>query len=347
MDASELDYHLPPDLIAQTPCARRQDARLLVVDRGRRRWEHAVVSDLPAWLSPGDLLVVNDTRVRPVRLHALRATGGKVQILLLETPTTGPARALVKPRARLKEGERLALEGGGEGAVIFVGVDDDGASHVSPVPGSHWDELLARYGRPPLPPYIRRPFGQDPEMENDIARYQTTFATHDGSVAAPTAGLHFTTPLVTDVAEAGAALARLTLHVGPGTFRPVKADRLEDHHMESEWASIPESTVNAVRAAKAAGGRVIAVGTTVTRALETGSASGELEPFEGPASLFITPPYRFKTVDALMTNFHLPRSTLLALVGAFAGLDLVREVYAEAVAQRYRFYSYGDACLFL
>jgi len=346
MKTSDLDYDLPEDLIAQQPPPRREDARLLAVDRAAGGLSHLSVRDLPSLLRPGDLLVLNDTRVLPLRLHARRATGGKVQFLLLRAPEGGPAPALARHAGRLKPGEALALEGGEGQGLIVREVRADGEVSVEPAGGRPWGELIGRAGRAPLPPYIRRPFGEDPLLPSDRERYQTTFARVPGSVAAPTAGLHWTAALLEEAQRRGAASAFVTLHVGPGTFRPIRGDELEGHAMEAERCCVPPETAAAARAARAAGGRVIAVGTTSVRSLETAARSGEILPFEGSADLFIRPPYRFRAVDALLTNFHLPRSTLLALVAAFAGLELVLAAYREAVLRRYRFYSYGDACFF-
>jgi S-adenosylmethionine:tRNA ribosyltransferase-isomerase len=346
MKTSDLDYELPPERIAQEPAPRREDARLLAIERATGALAHLSVRDLPSLLRPGDLLVLNDTRVWPARLHARRATGGKAQFLLLRVPERGGAPALARHAGRLKPGETLRVEGAEELAVVVAELRPEGEAVLEPAGGRAWAELLDRAGRAPLPPYIRRPFEDDPRLSSDRERYQTVFARVDGSVAAPTAGLHWTPALLAEAERRGARRAFVTLHVGPGTFRPVRSDELEGHAMEAEWCSVPRETVEAARAAREAGGRVVAVGTTSVRALESAALSGELRPFEGPADLFIRPPFPFRAVDALMTNFHLPRSTLLALVAAFAGLDLVLSSYREAVRLGYRFYSYGDACFF-
>ncbi|MCU0722631.1 MAG: tRNA preQ1(34) S-adenosylmethionine ribosyltransferase-isomerase QueA [Planctomycetes bacterium] len=346
MKTSDLDYDLPPELVAQAPAPAREDARLLAVERSTGRLAHLAARDLPSLLRPGDLLVLNDTRVLPVRLHARRASGGAVPVLLLRVPDAGPAPALARHAGRLKPGEVLALEGAPGPGLVVREVTEGGEAVLEPEGGGPWAGVLERAGRAPLPPYIRRPFGEDPLLPSDRERYQTTYARVPGSVAAPTAGLHLTPALFDEAARRGAARAFVTLHVGPGTFRPVRTEDLDSHALEAEWCRVPPETAEAARAAKAAGGRVVAVGTTSVRTLETAARSGELLPYEGPSDLFVRPPYRFRAVDALLTNFHLPRSTLLALVAAFAGLPLVLAAYREAVRLRYRFYSYGDACFF-
>ncbi|MHC5038554.1 MAG: tRNA preQ1(34) S-adenosylmethionine ribosyltransferase-isomerase QueA [Planctomycetota bacterium] len=345
METHDLDYDLPPENIAQAPAPKREDARLLAVDRSTRALRHLTVRDFPSLLRPGDLVVLNDTLVVSARLHAKRPTGGQVRLLLLAVPDTGPAPALAKSSGRLQAGELLELVGG-EDRLRVTEAKTSGILTVEPEGGNPWSTVLERSGRPPLPPYIRRPFDPDPRLAEDHRRYQTVYAKHPGSIAAPTAGLHLTPALIGEAQEAGAHMAWVTLHIGVGTFKPVKTDRLEDHEMESEWCTVPPETAQAVADAKAEGRRVVAVGTTVVRTLEAAAAGGELGPFRGRTDLFIRPPYRFRAVDALLTNFHLPRSTLLALVGAFVGLTALLEVYREAVRRGYRFYSYGDACFF-
>ncbi len=345
MKTEDLDYDLPPDRIAQTPAGRRGDAKLLAVDRNSGATRHLGVTDFPALLQARDLVVLNDTRVFPARIHAVRKTGGKVKILLLDLPEEGPVRAMVKSSGRLKPGETLTTVEK-TGAITVTRRSPRGLAEIEPAPGASWDDLLRAAGRPPLPPYIRRPFGDDPQRENDRDRYQTVFARRPGSVAAPTAGLHLTADLLERIGRRGVRTASVTLHVGPGTFRPVRADEVDEHEMEAEWCSVTAETARTVRETRKAGGRVVAVGTTTVRALESAASKGEAAPFEGPTDLFIRPPFAFRAVDALLTNFHLPRSTLLALVGAFAGLARVREAYREAIREGYRFYSYGDACFF-
>jgi S-adenosylmethionine:tRNA ribosyltransferase-isomerase len=337
----ELDYDLPVDRIAQEPSARREDARLLVLDRVARGVVHRGVGDLPELLRPGDVLVVNDTRVLAARLIARRRTGGRVEVFLVER--RGDAwEALVRAGGRLEAGELLVIEGAG--AVRLEESLGQGRWRVRGE-GTEIEALMAHAGRMPLPPYIRRE-DEDPRADLDRERYQTTFARVPGAIAAPTAGLHLTPELVGRIEASGVEIARLTLHVGLGTFEPVRTERLEDHVMHEERYEIPPETAAAVRRAKAKGGRVVAVGTTCVRALEdaAGRTSDDL-PESGVARtrLLILPGYRFRVVDALLTNFHLPRSTLLALVAAFAGRERVLAAYEEAVREGYRFFSYGDA----
>jgi S-adenosylmethionine:tRNA ribosyltransferase-isomerase len=350
---SDFDYELPAERIAQAPLAERDRARLFVHERASDRSYHRTVRDLGEFLRAGDLLVLNDTRVLRARLFARRASGGRVELLLVEP--TGPEcawSALIHPARRLRLGERLALEG----APGFVhlrarGREPDGTPamewtvRLETEAGVALDPALVmeRAGHVPLPPYVLRA-----EESADAARYQTVYARVPGAVAAPTAGLHFTPELLAALAQQGIARAAVTLHVGPGTFQPVKSERIEEHRMHAERYVLPEETVAAVRATRARGGRVVAVGTTTVRVLE-GSVDerGELVAGSGETRLFLHPGARFRTVDALLTNFHLPRSTLLMLVCAFAGRERVLGLYAEAIRRGYRFYSYGDAQLFL
>jgi S-adenosylmethionine:tRNA ribosyltransferase-isomerase len=343
MDTSLLEYELPEELIAQEPAEPRDSARLLVLDRGGGGLEDRVFSELPALLRPGDCLVANRSRVIPARLlGAAEADGKPVELLLLRALDDGRWEALVQPGRRCRVGARVALAGGAARARI-VGEGAAGARVVAieapyPVP-----ELLERHGLPPLPPYIARHAAPKPE---DRERYQTVYARDDGSVAAPTAGLHFTPALLERLAPRGIALQYLTLHVGPGTFRPLRATRIEEHRMEAEPVEIPEATARAVDEARREGRRIVSVGTTTTRALEWAAGEdGRLRPGAGAADLFIRPGHRFRIVDAIVTNFHLPRSTLLALVAAFAGRETILDAYRHAVTARYRFYSYGDAML--
>jgi S-adenosylmethionine:tRNA ribosyltransferase-isomerase len=345
MRTDELQYELPPERIAQDPSPRREDARLMTVDRASGERRHLSVRDLPGLLLPGDLLVRNETRVVAARLHATRRTGGRVRLLLLRNPAEGPVPARWKASGRLRAGEILDLVGG-EGTLRVAEAGPGSRLLVEPADGKPWAEVLLHSGRPPLPPYIKRPFHPDPRLDRDRERYQTVYACDPGSVAAPTAGLHWTEEALQALRAREVGLAGVTLHVGPGTFTPVTAETLEEHRMEAERALVPPETARAVEETRARGGRVVAVGTTVVRALEAASASGTIRPFDGETSLFILPPFSFRSVDALLTNFHLPGSTLLALVGAFAGLDRVLEAYREAIDLGYRFYSYGDACFF-
>jgi len=346
-ELSQYDYELPPELIAQQPLAVRSDARLMVVDRRAGSWDHRYVRDLPELLRPGDCLVLNDTRVVPARLVGRRTkTGGHWEGLFLETDGQGLWRVLGKTRGRLGPGERITLldpEGREAGELETATRGPDGTWVVRPGSREPAFELLERVGRVPLPPYIRK--GE--MVPADRQHYQTIYAEKPGAVAAPTAGLHFTAALLERLESQGVVVVRLTLHVGPGTFRPIKSDSLAEHVMDPEWGSIGRETVEAIGRARAGGGRVVAVGTTSVRLLETAAAGGELAPFTGRTSLYIRPPYRFRAVDALLTNFHLPRTTLLVLVRTFGGDELMRRAYDEAVREQYRFYSYGDAMLIL
>jgi S-adenosylmethionine:tRNA ribosyltransferase-isomerase len=335
MKLSDFDYELPAELIAQTPPVARGASRLLQVDGRGCRVEDRTFAELPELLTDGDLLVVNDTRVIPARLHGRKASGGRVEMLLERL--TGCDTALVQLRASRApvQGARLAFAGGATASVrgrrdeLFeLRFDRDLAAY------------LDEHGEVPLPPYIERPPSAD-----DALRYQTVYAQHAGAVAAPTAGLHFTEELLTALTARGVEHARLTLHVGLGTFAPVREENIEAHRLHAELAVVGEELCRRVAAAKARGGRVVAVGTTAVRALETAGRSGTLEPFTGDTRLFIRPGFEFRIVDGLVTNFHLPRSSLLMLVAAFIGHTCMRAAYAHAVAARYRFFSYGDAML--
>jgi S-adenosylmethionine:tRNA ribosyltransferase-isomerase len=333
---TDYDYPLPEGSIAQHPLPRGE-SRLLALDReGRER--HRRVRDLPALLHPGDLLVVNDTRVIPARLFARRAGGGRrVELLLVERASACEWEALAGPGKRARPGTVLELAPGLTAEVIGTAPTGRRRLRFSEPIEPH----LERLGHVPLPPYIRRP-----DEPADRERYQTVYARRPGAVAAPTAGLHLSEELLAALAAAGIERAAVTLHVGPGTFKPVTAERVAEHRMESERYEIDAAAAAAIRAARARGGRVVAVGTTVVRALESAAArSAEPAPGCGATDLFITPGFRFRAVDVLLTNFHLPRSTLLLLVAAFAGRERVLAAYAEAVAAGYRFYSYGDAML--
>jgi S-adenosylmethionine:tRNA ribosyltransferase-isomerase len=343
MDVSLFDYDLPAELIAQEPVDPRDASRLLVLDRGRRSWEDRTFGDLPDLLRPGDCLVANQSRVIPARLLGTAVEGGRpVELLLLRPVAEGRWEALVRPGRRCRIGARVELAGG----VARARIVRDGTAGARLVEiEARWPvrELLERYGLPPLPPYIERHDAPKPE---DRERYQTVYARDDGSVAAPTAGLHFTPELLGRLARRGVAVHYLTLHVGPGTFRPLRAARIDEHRMEAEPVEIPQSTARAVHEAKRDRRRVVAVGTTTTRALEWAAGEdGRVRDGAGEADLFIRPGHRFRVVDALLTNFHLPRSTLLVLAAAFAGRELILDAYRHAVAARYRFYSYGDAML--
>jgi S-adenosylmethionine:tRNA ribosyltransferase-isomerase len=335
MRATALDYQLPPELIAQRAAEPRDSARLLVYDRSSGQLRHRRFRDLPLELDTSDLLVVNDTRVLPVRLRARRASGGAAELLLLEPRGESGWEALVRPYRRLREGETLEA---GELRATIIERLGEGRVHVSVEADGPFEQALERAGEMPLPPYITEPL-------DDNARYQTVYARQPGSAAAPTAGLHFTDALWAQV-QAGHEVVAVTLDVGLDTFRPLTAEVVEEHHIHSERYHVPEQTAIAVEAALADGRRVVAVGTTTVRVLETvfGEQRG---PLDGRARLLITPGFRFRATGALVTNFHLPRSTLLALVMAFAGVEQTRQLYRTAVADRYRFYSFGDASLIL
>ena len=341
------DYDLPRHLIAQSPAANRADARLLVVDRASGTWSHRHVRDLPEVLLPGDCLVLNDTKVIPARLVGRRTeTGGHWEGLFLDATDDGLWRVLCKTRGHPVAGETITLTdttGGDDIRLVLGARQSEGVWVVRPESGEEVLAALERVGRVPLPPYIR---GGE-MVEADRQDYQTVFARHAGAVAAPTAGLHFTDSLLHKLERAGVSLCWVTLHVGAGTFRPVVAQNLAEHRMEAEWARLTQEAVDRIAASQRQGGRVIAVGTTSVRVLETAARGGGLEPFAGKTDLFVHPPFQFRAVDALMTNFHLPRTTLVDLVRTFGGDELIRRAYDEAVREEYRFYSYGDAMLVL
>ncbi|ALN85010.1 tRNA ribosyltransferase-isomerase [Lysobacter capsici] len=342
MKKSDFNYELPPELIAQAPLAERSASRLLVVPPAPAPREDRVFSDLPQLLQPGDLLVFNDTRVIPARLFGQKSTGGRVEILIERLLGGSEARAQLGVSKSPKEGARIALDAGGEAEVL--GRDGEFYRLRFHVPES-LEQWLLHAGRLPLPPYIQREPGRD-----DDERYQTVFAREIGAVAAPTAGLHFDEALLAQLRERGIEFGHVTLHVGAGTFQPVRTDSLDQHVMHSEWLNVGAGLIEQIRRCRARGGRVIAVGTTVVRALESAirlnpADDGELLPFAGETRLFILPGYRITSVDGLITNFHLPESTLLMLVSAFSGKEQVFAAYEHAIAQRYRFFSYGDAML--
>jgi S-adenosylmethionine:tRNA ribosyltransferase-isomerase len=338
---ADFDYHLPPELIAQEPAPSRDGSRLLVL-RGARveergTLEHLTFRAFPSLLDPGDLLVVNDSRVIPARLLPKRRGGGAAEVLLVTREVGGSWRALVRPGARIRAGAVLAL--GGDDRIEVVEHLPGGERRVRLVGEGGDDGVLARHGHVPLPPYISRG-----DTLADRERYQTVYAREPGSVAAPTAGLHFTDAVLQEIEARGAAIARVTLHVGPGTFRPVTVDDPAAHHMDAEAYQVTEETARAVAKCRERGGRVWAVGTTALRTLETVATDRRtVTAGAGWTSLFVRPGHTVRVVDRLLTNFHLPKSTLLMLVCAFAGTERVLAAYREAVAQRYRFYSYGDA----
>ena len=339
MDVADFDYDLPPGRIAQAPAASREASRLLVVDRADRALVDRAFVDLPALLRAGDCLVVNNSRVIPARVLAEDVGGRPVELLFVEAVSDGAWRALVRPGRRCRPGSHLRAGGA---RLRVVAIDEDGARLIARENGTI-ASLLEAHGLPPLPPYIARHAKPEPE---DWERYQTVYATAPGSVAAPTAGLHFTEALLERLRAGGVEVHALTLHVGPATFRPVTSPTVEGHAIAPERVVVPEPTADAVNRARAEGRRVVAVGTTVTRALESAvGADGRVAALAGPASLTIRPGYDFRAIDALLTNFHLPRSSLLLLVAAFAGRDLALQAYRHAVAGEYRFYSYGDAML--
>lgn len=333
------DYDLPEQLIAQTPAARRDESRLLVVRRDSGELEHRTFRDLPDLLRPGDLLILNDTRVLQARLLGFRAsTGGKWEGLFLRKNPDGLWELLAHTRGYVRAGEVIQLNGSDQ-RLILRGRTGDKHILVEPDPPGEPAEILARLGHIPLPPYIRK--GR--AGEEDAERYQTVFAERPGSVAAPTAGLHFTPELLERLPAKGIGTARVTLHVGLGTFAPIKTDDPTKHEIHREWCEVSEATCETIRECRARGGRAIAVGTTATRSLETSGGQA----LSGETGLFIHAPFPFRVVQGLITNFHLPRTTLLLLVGAFAGCDLLRRAYEEAIRREYRFYSYGDAMIVL
>ncbi|MGI5978017.1 MAG: tRNA preQ1(34) S-adenosylmethionine ribosyltransferase-isomerase QueA [Oscillospiraceae bacterium] len=336
MKTSDFNYDLPEELIAQTPLERRDGSRLMHLDRFTGAVEHRHFYDLPEYLRSGDCLVLNDSRVLPARLIGKRETGGTVEVLLLRDKGEGVWECLTRPGRKTQPGTKLSF---GEGELIATVVDaiEDGNKLIQ----FHYEgiflEVLERLGKMPLPPYIKT------ELE-DQERYQTVYSREVGSAAAPTAGLHFTPELLQTIADKGVKVCYLTLHVGLGTFRPVKADNIEDHEMHAEYCVIPEETAKIVTATKKAGGRVVCVGTTSCRTIESfANEDGTLDPKSGWTDIFLYPGYRFKCMDALVTNFHLPESTLIMLVSAFAGREHVLAAYEEAVRERYRFFSFGDA----
>jgi S-adenosylmethionine:tRNA ribosyltransferase-isomerase len=339
---SDFHYDLPQELIAQAPLAERSASRLLVVPPGTAPFEDRVFRDLPALLRAGDLLVFNDTRVIPARLFGQKATGGRVEILIERLLGGSDARVQLGVSKSPKPGARIALDAGGELEVL--GREGEFYLVHFHVPES-LEQWLLHAGRLPLPPYIQREPGTD-----DDERYQTVFAREVGAVAAPTAGLHFDDALLDALRAKGVQFGHVTLHVGAGTFQPVRVDDLAQHVMHSEWLNVGAELIEQIRHTRAAGGRVVAVGTTVVRALESAmrnneAGDAELQPFAGETRLFILPGYRIRSVDALITNFHLPESTLLMLVSAFAGKQRMFAAYEHAIRERYRFFSYGDAML--
>lgn len=351
MEETWIDYDLPPELIAQEPPQNRVDARLMLIDRGRESIEHYHIRDLPELLKAGDRLVFNDTKVIPAQLRGVRIeTGGRWQGLFLGETDTGEWRLVCKTRGKLKEPEPVMLldRDNRETAKLWLlQRGGDGEWLARPEEEAATSELLARVGRVPLPPYIRG----GAMVDEDMLRYQTVFARRPGAVAAPTAGLHFTKDLLKALEHNGVLASAVTLHVGMGTFKPISTDDPAKHEMHAEWGELGATAAQEIQQTREEGGRVISVGTTSTRVLESVAAAQEISEdkaiaaWQGETNLFIRPPYEYKLVDALLTNFHFPRTTLLLLVQAFGGSALIREAYQRAVAEKYRFYSYGDAML--
>ncbi len=343
MKTHDFYYELPPELIAQTPLERRDASRLLVLDRDTGAWEHRHFHDLPSLLRPGDCLIMNDSRVLPARLLGSRVLadgnpGGACEVLLLTDRGDNVWECLVRPGKKLRAGAKISFGGTGELTAEIIEALPDGNRLVRFAYEGIFLEVLERLGRMPLPPYIKA------ELQ-DRERYQTVYAKVSGSAAAPTAGLHFTRELIEEIQAMGVSIGYVTLHVGLGTFRPVKEEEITDHDMHSEYCTIPRETAELVNRVKAGGGRVICVGTTSCRTIESWAAEdGHLEAKSGWTNIFIYPGYRFKVLDGLITNFHLPESTLIMLVSALAGREQVLAAYEEAVRERYRFFSFGDAC---
>jgi S-adenosylmethionine:tRNA ribosyltransferase-isomerase len=341
MRRADFAFDLPEELIAQQPLPERSASRLLEVDGQSGEITHRVFTDLPALLAPGDLLIFNNTRVLPARLYAQKQTGGKAEILIERLLGDGGALAHVRASKSPREGMLLIITSAPESdlselAVRVIG--REGALYrLAPESGSI-KEMMRRFGHMPLPPYIER--SDTPE---DRDRYQTVFGRRDGAVAAPTAGLHFDQPLLDTLKLAGIAISEVTLHVGAGTFQPVRADNIEEHIMHSEYVEVDQACCHAIARCKRQGGRVVAIGTTAVRSLETAARDGIPEPYSGDTDIFLYPGCKFNVVDAMVTNFHLPESTLMMLVSAFSGMDNIKSAYASAIENRYRFFSYGDA----
>jgi S-adenosylmethionine:tRNA ribosyltransferase-isomerase len=337
MRRDQFYFDLPDELIAREPAAERTGSRLLYLDSAAERLQHSQFSDFLAYIGPDDLLVFNNTKVIPARLYGQKDSGGKIEVLVERVLDSHRVLAHIRASKSPKPGTQLIFDNNvraemvGRDAALFE------LAFTEPVLA-----VLDQIGHMPLPPYIDRS-----DTEDDKSRYQTVYAEHSGAVAAPTAGLHFDQALMDDIKGKGASIGFVTLHVGAGTFQPVRADNIEDHHMHSEWLQVSDEVCQQVAATKAKGGRVIAVGTTSVRCLETAAKAGDIAPFEGDTDIFIYPGYQFKVVDALLTNFHLSESTLLMLVSAFSGYHSIMAAYREAVAERYRFFSYGDAMLLI
>ena len=336
MKRTDFSYELPEGLIAQRPLEQRSASRLLCLDRQSGQLSDRNFKDLPGLLNPGDLLVFNNTKVIPARLHGFKATGGRVEILIERLLSKKECLAQVRASKSPKPGGKLVLENGSE---LLVLGRQDSFFHLRSVDVDLMG-LLTGLGHMPLPPYITRE-----DNESDRHRYQTVFAETPGAVAAPTAGLHFDQVLLDQLKEAGIESTTVTLHVGAGTFQPMRVENIEDHLMHAEWLEVSQTACDAIAAARARGARIVAVGTTAVRSLETAAQDGSLRPFSGDSRIFIYPPYQFRIVDAMITNFHLPESTLLMLVSAFSGQQQILAAYRHAVEHSYRFFSYGDAML--
>ncbi|MDO8535739.1 MAG: tRNA preQ1(34) S-adenosylmethionine ribosyltransferase-isomerase QueA [Candidatus Omnitrophota bacterium] len=333
MKLSDFNYDLPKELIAKYPLKERQRCRLMILDRATGKIAHRSFEDIAEYFGKGDCMVLNDTKVIPARLFGKRKTGGKVELFLLHK--NGPiCEALVRPSGRLKEGEKISLESGDEVEILNRGETGRRVKFLRPI-----DDILEECGHMPLPPYIDRP-----DEESDKEDYQTVYSRNVGATASPTAGLHFTPELLSDIASRGVRVAYVTLHTNYGTFAPIKTDDIESHRMHKEYFELPADTIEIVKETKKLYGKVIAVGTTSSRSLEYWAKEGKAE---GGNDLFIYPGFEFKVVDHLITNFHLPKSTLMLLVSAFAGKDLIFEAYRKAIEERYRFFSYGDSMLIL
>jgi S-adenosylmethionine:tRNA ribosyltransferase-isomerase len=346
MKIDELDYDLPPELIAQKPSEVRGGSRLLVLDRESGEFADRMFTDIEDMINPGDCLVVNDTKVLAARFFGSRQSGAALEGLFLGCDESGRWKVMLRNSRKVKEGERVILFDNIEKREAFTAIaaerGEDGTFFIQVESELDVEKVLDVIGYAPLPPYIKRPRGGD-RPEYDKERYQTVFAAQSGAVAAPTAGLHFTDEMLERLKAKGVRYAKVTLHVGAGTFKPVTAKNVEDHDIHSERYSIDAANAAIINAAKAAGGRVIAVGTTSVRTLETVAREGQITEAAGDTRLFITPGFEYRAVDAMITNFHLPKSTLLALVGAFAGMENIMAAYRHAVEQKYRFFSYGDA----
>ena len=338
---ADYDFDLPPELIAQTPAERRDESRLMVLDRKAGTIAHHKFSDFPSFLSAGDALVINSSKVIRARLLGTRDSGASAEVMLIKSLGAGRYEAMVHPGGKLKPGRRVSVSP--ELEVEIQEITPRRTRIVQLHTALAFDDAIERFGHIPLPPYIRRADASD-----DAARYQTVYARQPGSVAAPTAGLHFTDQVLDEIRKRNASIAEVVLHVGAGTFKPVEAEDPAEHVMHEEWFSIPPATAEILNATRERGGKITAVGTTAVRTLESAvSSGGRFAPASGETAIFIRPGFEFRAVDRLLTNFHLPRSTLLMLVAAFAGYELVMAAYREAIAERYRFYSYGDAMVIL